>query len=162
DPAGTTAVESLTKLRDECRRAKERLSADTATQLVLELPGYRADIRLTRDELQELIRRPLDGVLATLDEVAERNGTSTADLAALAIVGGGASIPLVTQRLSEPSRLPVVTTPTPALNAAVGAALFAAFGADAEAPTGANAATAFDAEAPTGAAAAATDVTAAE
>jgi actin-like ATPase involved in cell morphogenesis len=147
DPAGTTAVESLTKLREECRRAKERLSADTATQLVLELPGYRADIRLTRDELQDLIRRPLDGVISALDELTERNGTSSSTLAALALVGGGASIPLVRQRLSEHTRLPVVTTAQPALNAAVGAALFAAFGADADAPTGA--------------AAAATDVTAA-
>ncbi len=164
DPAGTTAVESLTKLRDECRRAKERLSADTATQLVLELPGYRADIRLTRDELQELIQRPLDGVVSALDDLAERNGsgTSASGLAAVAIVGGGASIPLVAQRISEHTQLPVVTTPAPALNAAVGAALFAAFGADADAPTGANAATVLDAEAPTGAAAAATDVTAAE
>ena len=50
------------------------------------------------------------------------------ELAALAVVGGGASIPLVTQRLSEHTRLPVMTTPQPALNAAVGAALFAAFG----------------------------------
>ena len=162
DPAGTTAVESLAKLRDECRRAKERLSADTATQLVLELQGHRADIRLTRDELQELIQRPLDGVVSALDELTERNGTSPTGLAALAIVGGGAGIPLVTQRLSEHTQLPVVTTPQPALNGAVGAALFAAFRADADAPTGANAATALDADAPTGAAAAATDATAAE
>ena len=42
DPAGTAAVESLTKLREECRRAKERLSADTATQLVVELRGHRS------------------------------------------------------------------------------------------------------------------------
>jgi hypothetical protein len=159
DPAGTTAVESLTKLREECRRAKERLSADTATQLVLDLSGYRADIRLTRDELQELIRRPLDGVVAALDELTQRNGTSPTDLAALAIVGGGAGIPFVTQRLSEHTQLPVVSPSQPALNAAVGAALFAAFGVDADAPTGANAATALDADAPTGAAAAATDVT---
>jgi hypothetical protein len=162
DPAGTTAVESLTKLREECRRAKERLSADTATQLVLEIQGYRADIRITRDELEDLVRRPLDGVVAALDELTERSGTSPTGLAALAIVGGGAGIPLVAQRLSEHTRLPVVTTPQPALNGAVGAALFAAFGADAEAPTGANAATAIDADAPTGAAAAAIDATAAE
>ena len=162
DPAGTTAVESITKLRDECRRAKERLSADTATQLVLDLPGNRADIRLTREELQELIQRPLAGVVSALDELVERNGISATGLAALAIVGGGATIPLVAQRLSEHTRLPVVTTPAPALNAAVGAALFAAVGADADAPTGANMATALDAEAPTGAAPAATAVTAAE
>ena len=160
DPAGTAAVESLTRLREECRLAKERLSADTTTQLVVEVPGYRADIRLTRDELQDLIQLPLDGVIAALDELTERNGITPTGLAALAVVGGCASIPLVTQRLSEHSRLPVVTTPQPALNAAVGAALFAAFGADADAPTGVAAA-ASDADAPTGVGPAATDATAA-
>ena len=158
DPAGTAAVESLTRLREECRSAKERLSADTATQILVELRGYRADIRLTRDELEDLIRPPLDGIISALDELAERNGIAPTGLAALALVGGGASIPLVTQRLSEHTQLPVVTTPQPALNAAVGAALFAAFGADADAPTGvtgAAAAAAAEADAPTGAAAAA-------
>jgi hypothetical protein len=43
---------------------------------------------------------------------------------------------LITQQLSEHSQAPVVTTPQPALDAAVGAALFAAFGADADAKTG--------------------------
>ncbi len=170
DPAGTAAVESLTRLREECRSAKERLSVETATQLLVELRGYRADIRLARDELEDLIRPPLDGVISAFDELTERNGIAPTGLAALALVGGGASIPLVTQRLSEHTRLPVVTTPQPALNAAVGAALFAAFGADADAPTGAaTAATDADAptgaaaaaDAPTGAAAAATDATAA-
>jgi Hsp70 protein len=162
DPAGTAAVGSLTRLRDECQLAKERLSADTATQLVIELPGNRADIRVTRNELQDLIRPSLDGVIAALDEMTGRAGAAPNGLAAIAIVGGGAGIPFVTQRLSEHSRLPVVTTPQPALNAAVGAALFAAFGADAgaEAPTGVSASTAA-ADAPTGAASAATDSTAA-
>ena len=50
----------------------------------------------------------------------------------------------MTQRLSEHTQLPVVTTPQPALNGAAGAALLAAFRADADAPTGANAATALD------------------
>ena len=170
DPAGTAAVESLTTLREQCRLAKERLSAESATQLLVELRGYRNEIRLTRDELQDLIRSPLGSVISAFDELAERNGITPTDLAALAVVGGGASIPFVTQRLSEHTRLPVVTTPQPSLNAAVGAALFAAFGADADAPTGANAAVdaptgaaaaVADADAPTGVAAAATDATAA-
>jgi actin-like ATPase involved in cell morphogenesis len=160
DPADTAAVGSLTRLREECRLAKERLSEDTATQMAVDLPGYRADVRITREELQELIRTPLDGVIAALDEMTQRNGTTASGLAALAIVGGGASIPFVAQRLSEHTRLPLVSTPQPALNSAVGAALFAAFGADAEAPTGAASAEA-DPDAPTGAAAAATDATAA-
>ena len=57
-------------------------------------------------------------------------------VAAVVTVGGGASIPLMTQRLSEHSRAPVVTTPQPALDAAVGAALIAAYGSAADAQTG--------------------------
>ena len=41
DPAATAAVGSLTRLRDECRQAKERLSAETATGLAVDLPGFR-------------------------------------------------------------------------------------------------------------------------
>src|SRR5829696_2767876 len=47
DPSSTAMVGSLVQLRDECRSAKERLSASTATAVVAELPGQRADIRVT-------------------------------------------------------------------------------------------------------------------
>ena len=47
-----------------------------------------------------------------------------------------ASIPLVTQRLSERLRAPVVTTPQSQLNVAAGAALPADRGLSADAPTG--------------------------
>ncbi len=48
-----------------------------------------------------------------------------ASVSAVATVGGGARIPLITQRLSEHLRAPVVTTPHPQLTAAEGAALIA-------------------------------------
>ena len=136
DPAGTAAVGSLARLREECRIAKERLSAETVTELVAELPGYRSSIRVTRAELEQLISEPLGGVLATLENLLERNKIGWADVSALVTVGGGASIPLITQRLSQHTRVPVVTTPQPALDAAVGAALVAAYGSDADAQTG--------------------------
>ena len=63
DPAGTAAVGSLSRLREECRNAKERLSAESTTEVVAELPGYRSAIRLTRTELESLIAAPLEGVL---------------------------------------------------------------------------------------------------
>jgi hypothetical protein len=125
DPSGTAMVGSLTRLRDECRRAKERLSADTATAVVADLPGHRADIRITRTELEDLMQVPLSDFLATLDETLERYGVPTTIVAAVATIGGGARIPLVTQRLSEHLRAPVVTTPHPQLTAAEGAALIA-------------------------------------
>jgi len=125
DPSGTAMVGSLVRLRDECRRAKERLSAETATAVVADLPGHRADIRVTRTELEGLMSTPLSEFLATLDETLERYGVPRASVAAVATIGGGARIPLVTQRLSEHLRAPVVTTPHPQLTAAEGAALIA-------------------------------------
>ncbi|MBW8712025.1 MAG: Hsp70 family protein, partial [Mycobacterium sp.] len=115
DPAGTAAVGSLARLREECRNAKERLSAETVTELIAELPGYRSGIRLTRAELESLIAQPLDGVLAALENALVRNRISWSNVSSVVTIGGGASIPLITQRLSEHSQAPVVTTPQPAV-----------------------------------------------
>ncbi|OBK75719.1 Hsp70 family protein, partial [Mycobacterium sp. 1274761.0] len=140
DPAGTAAVGSLARLRDDSRLAKERLSSDTATVVPVDLPGFRSDVRLTRTELESLIAAPLAGLLAAVRETLERNNIQAADLAAVATVGGGAGIPLVTQRLSEEFRVPVITTPHSQLNVAAGAALLADQVLDADAPTGLSAA----------------------
>jgi actin-like ATPase involved in cell morphogenesis len=142
DTSGTSAIGSLTRLRGACRYAKERLSSTIATEVAADVPGYRGDIRLTRDELDDAIRQPLDGFIAFFQEALQRNGIRSADLAAIASVGGGASIPMVTTTLSEQLRVPVITAPRPHLTAAVGAALRAARGpADSEtalAPTAAG------------------------
>jgi hypothetical protein len=125
DPSGTAMVGSLVRLRDECRRAKERLSAETATAVAVELPDHRTDIRVNRTELEDLMAAPLAEFLVVLDETLERYGVPAAAVSAVATVGGGARIPLITQRLSEYLRAPVVTTPHPQLTAAEGAALIA-------------------------------------
>ncbi|MGV0605235.1 Hsp70 family protein [Mycolicibacterium sp. XJ1904] len=125
DPSGTAVVGSLARLRDECRAAKERLSAHTATAVSVALPGHHADLRVTRAELEGLIRRPVTDFLAAVDETLERYGVPAAAVSAVATVGGGARIPLLTQKLSEHLRVPVVTTAQPQLAAAVGTALIA-------------------------------------
>lgn len=135
DPTGTVAVGALSRLREQAREAKERLSAETATELPAELPGYHSDIRVTRTELESLIRGPFAGVIYALEEMLERNRIAGANLSAIATVGGGASIPVITQRLSERFRVPVITTGQPALNTAAGAALIASRG-PADAATG--------------------------
>ncbi|WP_048421166.1 Hsp70 family protein, partial [Mycolicibacterium chubuense] len=118
DPAGTAAVGSLARLREECRQAKERLSEQTATVVPAELPGFRSDIRVTRPELEHLLADPLGGLLAAIDDTLQRANVPVTNVAAVATVGGGAAIPVVTQRLSERLRAPVITTPEPALNVA--------------------------------------------
>ncbi|OBG41493.1 Hsp70 family protein [Mycobacterium sp. E3198] len=126
---GSGAVGSVSRLRAGCRGAKERLSTNTVATL--------SDVRLTRDELDDAIRGPLNNLVAVLDEALRRNGIR--DLVAVVSVGGGANIPAITTRLSAHLRVPVVTTPRPQLAAATGAALRAArrpdfSGATAQAP----------------------------
>src|SRR6478609_7885872 len=94
DLSGTSAIGSLTRLRAQCRGAKERLSTAAVTSLVVELPGHRSDVRLTRNELDEAIRAPLADFIGVVAETLERNGIRTADLVAVASVGGAARAPI--------------------------------------------------------------------
>lgn len=130
DAAGfdTAMIGDIARLTEECRRAKEQLSVQTATELVVELPGFRTTIALTRAELEQLIREPLGGVLNELEDLLRCSGIGHADLVALATVGGGAHIPLVGERLAAQhrNRVPVVGSQRPMLAIAVGAALCAA------------------------------------
>ncbi|WP_193048478.1 Hsp70 family protein [Mycolicibacterium baixiangningiae] len=125
DLSGTSAIGSLARLRSACRGAKERLSTETVTALTAELPGHSGEVRLTRAELDDVVRRPLGDFVAVLHSTLERAGVQPADLVAVATAGGGARIPIITTTLSENFRVPVVTTPRPELSAAVGAGLAA-------------------------------------
>ncbi len=125
DPAGTAMVGSLARLRDECRRAKERLSDETATAIAVDVPGLATTVRMTRMELDDLIDAPLTEFMAALTDTLERNRVPIASISAVATVGGGARIPLITQRLSEQLRTRVVTTAQPQLTVAEGVALIA-------------------------------------
>jgi len=92
------------------------------------VPGYRGEIRLNRDDLEDAIRQPLDSFIGFFHDVLQLNGIRLEGLAAVASVGGGASIPFVTRTLSEQSGALVISAPRPHLTAAVGAALRAARG----------------------------------
>jgi hypothetical protein len=135
DVSGTSAIGSLTRLRAQCRAAKERLSTTAVTSMPAELPGNRGEVRVTRNELDDAIRRPLAGFIEELQEALQRSGIRPADLVAVASVGGGARIPIITTTLSEHLRVPVVTTPQPELAAAIGAGLRAVRGTVAEGVT---------------------------
>ncbi|MGH3677358.1 MAG: Hsp70 family protein [Mycobacterium sp.] len=130
DLSSTSAIGSLTRLRGQSRGAKERLSTAAVTTLVAELPGYRGDVRLTRNELDDAIEQPLTDFVGVLQETVDRSGKGAGALAAVASVGGGARLPIVTTTLSEHFRVPVVTTAQPELTAAIGAGLKAVRPAD--------------------------------
>jgi hypothetical protein len=138
DVGTTTRTPSASQLLGECQRAKEQLSTGTVTTIAT---GSEADFRLSRTEFEQLISGPLDQFLAALDDILLRGGVPRANLAAVATVGGGAAIPLVTTRLSERLQVPILTTPEPALSAAIGAAVIGPLQqSSAEAATAAGAA----------------------
>lgn len=127
DLSGTSAIGSLAALRSQCRGAKERLSTAGVTSLTAELPGHRSEVRLTRTELDDVMRQPLAAFVGVLEETLERNGVR--ELAAVASAGGGAAIPIITTTLSERFRVPVITSAgQPELAAAVGGGLGAVRG----------------------------------
>jgi Hsp70 protein len=128
DPASTAAVGQLGLLREQCRAAKELLSTDTVAEFAAELGGRRCTMRFTRDELGDLIQDRLTGFIYAFDDMLARHRKGWTDLAAVVTVGGGASIPLVTERLSVHGRRPVVSPSQPALAAAAGALLLASRG----------------------------------
>ncbi|CPR03052.1 proline rich protein [Mycobacterium bohemicum DSM 44277] len=133
DRPSTLARGSLGRLRADCRSAKEQLSVSAVASLAGELPSMHGDFRLTRSELDEVIRDSLDRFLTVLRETLDRNGIR--DLSAVLAAGGIANIPAVVTTMSASLRVPVVTNPRPQLTPAIGAALRAARGPDAAATT---------------------------
>lgn len=134
---GSARMGSQTRLLAACRRAKEQLSS-AAVSTVAGASGEAA--QLTRTELEQLISPPLDRFLSALQDTLLRNGIENTNLCAVAIAGGGASIPLITARLSQRFGVPVRGAAQPAVLAAVGAAALGAQYASGGAPTAAAAA----------------------
>src|SRR3984957_18205758 len=126
DPASTAVVGQFTSLREECRLAKERLSTEKVTDLLIDLPGKRTSLELSRAELDSLIEERLADLLAAFDDLLRRNRVRRGDLAAVAMAGGGAKIPGVAQRLSSHTKASVVTAVQPAFATAVGAVMLSA------------------------------------
>ncbi len=147
DLSGTSAIGSLSRLRAQCRAAKERLSTASVTALSAgssigssaetsdARPGGGGEIRITRTELDDAIRAPLAGFVEELQDALQRSGIRPADLVAVAAAGGGARMPFVITTLSERLRVPVIAAPHPELTAAIGGGVLAVRGTVVEGAT---------------------------
>ena len=113
----------LTQLRTECRLAKEALSTDTDTLIPVLLPGIQTEVRLTRVELEAMIRPRLLETVDALRRTVRSADLTTDDLAAVLLVGGSSRIPLVAQVLREEIERPVALDTHPKFAISLGAAL---------------------------------------
>lgn len=121
-------VESALDLRNAARIARETLSFRTTAQVLSERGGNAQDIRVVRNEFEELIT-PACRRLAEFTRQALRTAQiSESDVARIVLAGGVAATPLITELLTREFRLPVLTPRDPGLAVAIGAAHVAASG----------------------------------
>ncbi|MFC9996429.1 Hsp70 family protein [Nocardia sp. NPDC127526] len=126
DPFDPLLEQELSALRDRCRIAKETLSKKTATMVPVRLPALGMDVRLVRDEVEDLYRSRLVTSLDLVREAIRRAGLTSGELDGILLTGGGSAIPLVTELLSTEFGIPVATAADPAHLSTHGAALLAA------------------------------------
>ena len=112
----------LLRLREECARAKERLSEDVSATIPVGIPGVAPSVRVTRSELEEVIAPLVEATVDCLVRTVAGAGLTPGELSAVLLVGGSARSPLVSERLTERLGRPLPPSPQPKLCVAMGAA----------------------------------------
>jgi molecular chaperone DnaK len=123
DLTDSGALKALTRLRADCRAAKEALSTDTDATIPVLLPNVQTDVRITRDEFEDMIRPRVAETVAALKRAVRSAGISTDDLVRILLVGGSSRIPLVGQMVREGTGRPVTVDADPKFAIPLGAAL---------------------------------------
>jgi molecular chaperone DnaK len=123
DPADDTGMAAVSRLRRECKEAKEALSSDTEARIAVLLPGLQTAVRLTRGEFEAMIRPHLEESVDALHRAVASAGLTPTDLSAVLLVGGSSRIPLVAQLVSAAFDRPVAVDADPKNAIALGAAL---------------------------------------
>jgi len=111
---------ALAQLREECVEAKEALSHETDVSIPVMLPQRHTEVRLTRSELEAMIRPALEETVVALRRAVASAGRTVDDLAAVLLVGGSSRIPLVGQLVGELGR-PVAVDARPKDTVSLGA-----------------------------------------
>ena len=135
DSADPESRAALARLRADCQAAKEALSVDTDVEIPVQLPGLHTTVRLTRVDLEAMVRPRLVDSLGVLDRVVASAGVTWDDVASVLLVGGSSRIPAVAQMVAEHTGRPITAATNPTFAIAVGTALAAdAVAADEPAP----------------------------
>ena len=90
---------AASSLRRESRRAKEALSAHPYAELLVALPGGVVQHRVTRVQLDELIRPHVEESVSLLLRCMSDASVSADDIEAVFLAGGGSRSPLVEEAL---------------------------------------------------------------
>lgn len=119
DPAVQGA---LIRLRDDCRAAKEALSDDTDTVIPVAFPSLTTEVRLTRAELEVMIRPRVEETVQALERAVTSASLTFEQVDRILLVGGTSRIPLVRDVLRASTGRPVTADTDPKFSVALGAA----------------------------------------
>jgi molecular chaperone DnaK len=122
DPA---VINAVARLRDECVQAKEALSSDTDTSIPVLLPNVSTEVRLTRAELEAMIRPALHGSVEALQRAIRSAGLTPQQVHSVLLVGGSSRMPIVSQMVGSELGRPVVVDAHPKHSIALGTAWLA-------------------------------------
>ncbi|MCE3554319.1 Hsp70 family protein [Pseudonocardia sp. RS11V-5] len=125
DHGDRQTASALLRLRQECVLAKETLSFDIETIIPVLLPGLQTEVRLTRAELEEMMRPSIEATVRALHRALRTAKVEPEDLHAVLLVGGSSRIPLVSQMVSEALGRPTAVDAHPKHVVALGAAALA-------------------------------------
>lgn len=125
DEDDPSVIAAVGRLREECVEAKEALSADTDVSIPVLLPNISTEVRLTRSELESMVRPALYDSIEALKR-ALRSASVTADqLHSVLLVGGSSRMPVVSQLVGAELGRPVAVDAHPKHAVSLGAAWLA-------------------------------------
>jgi molecular chaperone DnaK (HSP70) len=101
------AVAGVAHLREECVPAKEALSSDTDTSIPVLLANVVTEVRLTRSELEAMVRPALYGSVEAMKRALRSAGCTPEQLHSVLLVGGSSRMPLVARLVSVEFGRPV-------------------------------------------------------
>ncbi len=122
DPA---AVAAVARLREECVAAKEALSTDTDASVPVVLPNVSTEVRLTRAELEAMVRPSLATSIEAMRRALRSADVTAEQLHSVLLVGGSSRMPLVSQLVGAELGRPVAVDAHPKHATALGAAWLA-------------------------------------
>ncbi|HKE73688.1 MAG TPA: Hsp70 family protein, partial [Acidimicrobiales bacterium] len=125
DLTSEPAITAARRLRAECTAAKEALSSDTSASISVALPGLHADVRLTRAELEEMVRPLLQETVRSLEQVIRSAGLDRTNVDRVLLVGGASRMPIVSELVTDALARPSFVDAHPKHVIALGAAIAA-------------------------------------
>lgn len=134
DEDDPTVITAVSRLREECTDAKEALSSDTDVTIPVLLPNLSTEVRLTRGELEAMVRPALHDSIDALRRALRSAGVSPEQLHSVLLVGGSSRMPLVAQLVGAELGRPVAVDAHPKHAVALGAAWWASGTVGAQAP----------------------------